>query len=76
MDNELPQRINVMKIVSYDVFDVISQIQADRGNDMEVTLDEVLERVEEWTKDDFSCGLGHEVHHNDLIFQDENGNDL
>lgn len=79
MDNEMPQRINVMKIVTYDVFDVISQIQTDRESshdETEVTLDDVLERIEEWTKDDFSCGFGHEIDHNDLIFQDENGNDL
>ena len=66
----LPERINVMKLVTYDVESVRQQIV---GDDENVTLDEIIERIHLYAKDDFSCGYGHEVNLRDLIFTDENG---
>jgi hypothetical protein len=80
MDNELPEewpeKVNVIKVVSYDVEKVINQIKEDNrdtGEELEITLDDVIEMIHEYAKDDFSCGWGHRTDVSDLIFQDENG---
>lgn len=80
MDNELPEewpeKVNVIKVVSYDVEKVINQIREDNrdtGEELEITLDDVIEMIHEYAKDDFSCGWGHRTDVSDLIFQDENG---
>lgn len=88
---ELPERINVMKVVSYTVGDIVSQIMTDREANVwtnsrgqtgghsgltEVTLEDVMNVIENWVKDDFGCGWGHDIGLGDLIFQDENGEEL
>ena len=75
-EGEMPQRINVMKVITYDVSEVIETIKDARNNDDEITIDDVMEYVQNMVKDDFSCGWGHEANLRELIFQDENGNDL
>ena len=83
--SDLPERINVMRVITYDVASVIEQLQAERDSevvydrhtphrlsaDEPFTIDDVLGRVEGYIADDF---LG--INPNDLIVQDENGNDL
>jgi hypothetical protein len=83
--SDLPERINVMRVVTYDVTTIMEQLQAERDSevvydrhtphrlsaDEPFTIDDVLERVEGYIADDF---LG--INPNDLIVQDENGNDL
>ena len=85
MSDLLPQRINVMRVVTYDVETIVEQLTAERDSevmydkdgsrllsaDEPFTIDDVLERVEGYIADDF---LG--MNPNDLIVQDENGNDL
>jgi len=66
----LPERINVTKVITYDVESICEQISEDAG---EVTLEEVIQRIHLYAKDDFSCGYGHEANLRDLIFTDENG---
>jgi hypothetical protein len=80
MDNELsedwPERINVTKVISYDVEKVVEQIREDNrdsDNELEITLDDVIEMIHEMARDDFSCGWGHRTDVSDLIFQDESG---
>lgn len=75
-EGEMPQLINVMKVITYDVSEVIETIKDARNNDDEITIDDVMAYVENLAKDDFSCGWGHEANVRELIFQDENGNDL
>ena len=75
----LPERINVTKVVTYDVAEIIKSMRELGGidEDKEPTLEDILWLVEDWVKDDFSCGHGHKLMTLDeLIFQDENGNDL
>lgn len=69
-EEQFPERINVMKVIAYDVEGIRQQIVADNG---EVTLEEVMDRIYLYAKDDFSCGWGHEANIKDLIFTDENG---
>jgi hypothetical protein len=71
-----PERINVIKVVSYDVESIRQNILSDnRASDGEmiVTLDDIIEMIHEFAKDDFGCGWGHEADLSDLIFQDESG---
>lgn len=89
-DFEFPEHITVMNVVTYNVQDVIAQIVEDRessvwidGNNntggqpktTEVTMEDVIERIQEYAKDDLSCGWGHEVRIKELVFQDERGNE-
>ena len=67
-----PERINVTKVISYDVEGIRQQIVADGE---EVTLEQVIERIYLYAGDDFGCGWGHKNNLKDLIFQDENGDE-
>ena len=75
-DGNTVTRINVMQLVTYDVEQIVQQLREDNrvgarivDNDLEITLDDVLERIAFLAEDDFVANSGH------LVFQDENGND-
>ena len=83
--SDLPVRINVMRVVTYDVATIMEQLQAERDSevvydrhtphrlsaDEPFTIEEVIDRIESYVEDDFAgMRLG------ELIFQDEDGNDL
>ncbi len=82
----LPERVNAMRVISYDVATIVEQIKADRDSeviydkdgsyrisaDASITLDDVMDRIENYCYDDFAG----EVRLRDLIFQDENGKDI
>jgi hypothetical protein len=72
--SELPERINVMKVVTYDVERITAELQ-EQGR-TNVSLPDIMEYIEGWVNEDFGCGFGHENNLGDLIFQDENGEDL
>ena len=63
----LPSRINVIKVITYDV-ESIRRDAHNAGMPLD-TVDDVLEFIEEWVEEDFGSLSG-------LIFQDENGNEL
>jgi hypothetical protein len=83
--SDLPVRINVMRVVTYDVAGVVEQLQAERDSeivydkdgshrlsaDEPFTIEEVMDRVESYVEDDFAG-----MRLSELIFQDEDGNDL
>ena len=65
--------INVMRVFTYDVAEVVRTIHEDnRGDaDIEVTYDDVMEYVEMLVEDDFrSNGT------KDLLYTDQNGDNL
>ena len=67
--NDLPERINVIKTVTYDVPSILDDIKK-MGVDFEInTVDDVMEFIEDWVAEDFGSLSG-------LIFQDENGVEL
>lgn len=82
----LPERVNVMRVISYDVATIVEQIKADRDSeviydkdgsrrlsaDEPITIEDVVDRIENYCYDDFAG----EVYLRDLIFQDENGTEL
>lgn len=69
----LPERINAMKVISYDVRQIVETLMAEKGleDDSTIDIDMVMERIEEWVEEDFA----HDVADN-TIFQDENGEEL
>ena len=69
----MPERINVMKVITYDVQNIMESIVSmDTDKDFDdITLEEVMKQVEAWVEDDFPT-----ERIKDLIFQDENGEEL
>lgn len=87
----LPTVINATKVVSYTVADIVKDIvearqasewvdsSGDSGGhprSLEVTLEDVLEWVEDYAKDDLACEWGHTHDLTGVIFTDENGTPL
>jgi hypothetical protein len=64
-------RINVMHLITYDVAEIVQQLREDNrvgdDDDLEITLDDVLERISTMAEDDFGYRAG-------LIYQDQDGN--
>ena len=76
INEEWPTRINVMKVISYDVETIFDQIKEDNratGEELNIELDDIIEMIHNYALDDMSCGWGHQAKLNELIFQDENG---
>ena len=85
MSDLLPERINVMKVVSYDVAGIVQQLQDERDSeiiydkngsrrlsaDEPFTIEQIIDRVESYVEDDFAG-----MRLSELVFQDEDGNDL
>ena len=65
--SDLPERINVIKVITYDIKS-IRRDSHNMGHPLD-TIDDILEFIEEWVEDDFGSLSG-------LIYQDENGNEL
>ena len=66
--NTLPQRINVIKTVTYEVGPLRREASNDLGIELD-TVDDILEYIEEWVAEDFGGLSG-------LVFQDQDGNEL
>ena len=66
---KLPERINAMKVVSYDVQEIVGYI----SDGLEKPIEEItLEDVLEWIEDDVDIDIAG----SNVIFQDENGAEL
>ena len=71
MGNELPERINAIKSISYDVQQIVETIMAEQEIEAKsVTLEMVMDRVESWVEEDFINEA------NDIGYQDENGSEV
>jgi len=66
---DLPERINVIKTITYHVPSIIQDMNLSHGDWEPRSVDDVLEYIEEWVAEDFGGLSG-------LIFQDEDGNEL
>ena len=66
----LPKRINVIRTVTYSVPDIVTSLEE---MDMEdIDLDVVMEYIQEWVYEDMSSPPSR----HDIVYQDENGNEL
>lgn len=71
----MPEKLNVMWVTTYGVEEVIQTLKEDNrvlnGEEMNFTLDDVIRYVENEALD-----MMRNARARDLIFQDENGDDL
>jgi hypothetical protein len=67
--NKLPERINVIKTITYHVPSIIQDMNQNNLEWIPQDVDDVLEFIEDWVAEDFGGLSG-------LVFQDENGNEL
>jgi hypothetical protein len=63
----LPERINAIKTVTYDVPAIVESLEQMGMEDID--FDVVMEYIQEWVFEDFGGDSG-------IIFQDENGEEL
>jgi len=69
----LPERINVIRSITYSTESIVDSIRTvldDPHHNPEI--DEVLEFIEDWVAEDMSAPLSR----HDLVYQDENGEEL
>ncbi len=64
---QLPERINAIKTVTYDVPAIVESLEQMGMEDID--LEVVMEFIQEWVFEDFGGDSG-------IIFQDENGDEL
>jgi hypothetical protein len=60
-----------MKVISYDVQDIVERLTENDETLRTVTLEEVMEQIEAWVQDDFPADRIK-----DLIIQDQDGEEL
>jgi hypothetical protein len=74
-EGEAVTRINVMRVFTYDVDVIVQHLREDNrvgdDDDLELTLDDVLERVQLIAEEDFNSPIRLK----ELLFSDEHGND-
>ena len=69
--SDLPKSINVMKVISYDVQQIVEDIMAqDEVEASAVDMTKIMDYVDSLVEEDFDTSKDY------LIYQDENGNDL
>ena len=68
--NDLPERINVIRTVSYYVPDIVASLE-DLGEE-DLSVDRVLDYISDWVEEDLTAALSR----HDVVYQDENGNEL
>ena len=70
METKLPERVNAMKCVSYDVESIVDAMMTTeyRERQEDITLEDVLE----WIGDDVEA----DINFSNVIYQDENGGEL
>jgi len=69
--SDLPKSINVMKVISYDVQQIVEDIMAqDEVEANAVDMKKIMDYVDNLVEEDFDTSKDY------LIYQDENGNDL
>jgi hypothetical protein len=68
--NDLPERINVIRTISYDVPKIVGDLQ--KMNMEDIDLDVVMEYIQEWVYEDMSSPPSR----HDIVYQDENGEEV
>ncbi len=74
-EGEPVTRINVMRLFTYEVDAIVQQLREDNragaDDELEITLDDVLERIQYQAEEDFNSP----IRVRELLFSDEHGND-
>ncbi len=68
----LPERINVIRSITYDIPSLVIELE-DMGIDKEeIDLEFILEHIHDWVYEDMSAPVSR----HDLVYQDEDVNEL
>lgn len=71
--NDLPERINVIRTVSYATEHMLADVAlSNEISEDEVTTDMLLDWISDWVWEDMTSAPSR----HDLVYQDENGNEL
>ena len=68
--SDLPERINVMRTVTYYVPDIVTSMEELGEEDL--SIDRVLDYISDWVEEDLTAPLSR----HDVVYQDENGEEL
>jgi len=69
--SDLPKSINVMKVISYDVQQIVEDLMAHYDEEASaVDMKKIMEYVDSLVEEDFDTSKDY------LIYQDENGNEI
>ena len=66
----LPERINVIRSVTYDVAGIVDSLK-ELGEE-EIDIDKVMEYIEDWVEEDMRAPISR----HDITYLDENGQEL
>lgn len=66
----LPERINVIRSITYDVPSLVDSLK-EMGEE-DINIDRVMEYIEDWVAEDMAAPLSR----HELTYQDENGQEL
>ena len=70
---DLPERINVIRTVTYDVPALVDNLQEMNDDpNYQPDLEDIMSYIEDWVYEDMSAPLSR----HDVVYQDENGNEL
>lgn len=70
--SNLPERINAIKCITYDVRQIVESLMAEQEIEAKsVTIEMIMERIESWVEEDFINDVADST-----IYQDENGSEL
>lgn len=67
---ELPERINVIRTITYYVPDIVTSMEELGEEDL--SIDRVLDYISDWVEEDMAAPPSR----HDLVYQDENGEEL
>ena len=71
--NDLPERINVIRSVTYSVPDIFEKMCEENDDPFYVPeLEEIMEYIQDWVQEDMTAPLSR----HDIVYQDENGVEL
>jgi len=70
--NTLPERINVIRTVTYHVPSIIQDMNLSNGDWEPRSVDEVIEFISDWVEEDLRAPISR----HDLVYEDENGEEL
>ena len=66
----LPEKINVIRSITYDVPSIVDCLK-EMGEE-DINIDSVMEYIEDWVSEDMASPLSR----HDITYQDENGQEL
>lgn len=71
--NDLPERINVIRTVTYDVPALVDNLQEMNDDpNYQPDLEDIIDYIQDWVYEDMTSPLSR----HDVVYQDENGNEL